>query len=310
MFLFKNSLTMKIQDEVTFPNNLSFFINLRVSNKGISKKGDVDYILLFHKDKDGNETSMEVPLAKGFEKQFEAIKHLRLVHRIASPVMDIQRTNDAKISAYSLKEVIIKRVEESKNDKKSFTLILQAPSGQFDEAFTNLNANLQNPFFKQEEMILYLPIPASDEEKSAKYPYKELISKKVLDHLKANPHPFNAGFNATSNKYVEVIDQREISYGKIPKELIPKCSTRKNEIVGLYSGGARHFGHVYHACGQCMMRSHILKEEERHLFFFKKTEVIILQLCAVCKYILVNQIDPSKHVDLDKHYASRKIYPE
>jgi hypothetical protein len=70
------------------------------------------------------------------------------------------------------------------------------------------------------------------------------------------------------------------------------CFSHKPEIVGLYSGGARYSCAVFHPAGACMMRD---QHEEETKF------------CAVCRYIVVDMIDPYHHQDIDLDYAD--IYP-
>jgi hypothetical protein len=70
------------------------------------------------------------------------------------------------------------------------------------------------------------------------------------------------------------------------------CFKHKTKIVGLYSGGARYSCGIFHPTGTCMMRSHHDDESE---------------FCPVCRYILVDLIDPYHHEEIDRDYAD--IYP-
>jgi hypothetical protein len=64
-------------------------------------------------------------------------------------------------------------------------------------------------------------------------------------------------------------------------------------IVGLYPGGATHHLGVFHPTGHCMMRSN---KNPVHEF------------CAVCRYLLVETIDPSLHDVVDLEYD--RFYPQ
>ncbi len=147
-------------------------------------------------------------------------------------------------------------------------------------------------------MILYNPVPAPSSVLSGSYKYAEMISKKVLDYLVANPSPFNAmPDTAHGNTLTEIIDDEPVQNSSIPGSLVPSCSSRKKEIIALYSGGRRFHGNTYHPSGHCFMRYH------SHDGGYD-------EFCAVCKYILVDMIDPSKHGALDEQYSSRNIYPD
>jgi hypothetical protein len=142
-----------------------------------------------------------------------------------------------------------------------------------------------------EAIIVYEPIAMPEGQRSADYPYAEIIAQKVLNHLLVNPFAFN-----TDDQHREVID-RTPDNTNIPGHLVPCCSKRDKEIIGLYSGGDLHHGGVYHPAAKCMMRQQV---DDDHY----------TELCAVCRYTLINQIDPTKHGDFDADYMKRKIYPD
>ena len=78
---------------------------------------------------------------------------------------------------------------------------------------------------------------------------------------------------------------------------LPKCRPRnRSRIVGLYEGGALHHCGVYHPTGACVMRSGKLASGE------------LIPFCPVCRYVLVDLIDPTQHGVIDADYA--KIYPD
>ncbi|GAB3325615.1 hypothetical protein GCM10027299_23970 [Larkinella ripae] len=139
-------------------------------------------------------------------------------------------------------------------------------------------------------VVVYLPIDMPEGQRSANYPHAEVISQKVLHHLLADPVAFNADSGDR-----EIIDRTTDT--RIPGQLVPCCSKREKEVIGLYAGGARHHGGVYHPAAQCMMRFH--NRDNRHT-----------ELCAVCRYTLINLIDPTRFAAFDTDYMDRKIYPE
>jgi hypothetical protein len=148
--------------------------------------------------------------------------------------------------------------------------------------------------------LAYVPIEAAPGIKTADYPYYEMISKKILDHLQAFPYPFNAK-KIDAGQYVEVTDSRPISNSNLPMSLVPLLVIGKPSIVGLFSGGYAFEGGVYRPTAWCKMRDESIKQ--------KDGAVILSPFCPICQYILVNHIAPERHPDLDKRYMRRRIYP-
>ena len=66
-------------------------------------------------------------------------------------------------------------------------------------------------------------------------------------------------------------------------------------IVGLWDGGKTFHCGVYHPTGFCMMRAR-----------FDGSEVN--GFCPVCRYFMVDLIDPTKHGKIDDEYA--EYYPQ
>ncbi len=147
-----------------------------------------------------------------------------------------------------------------------------------------------------EEIIVYKPQDAPEDLADASYRFAEVISRKVLSYLHLSPFAFNAKEKSTGpNMFQEVIDKNSVQQSRIPGSLVPSCSRRKKQIVALYSNGNQYHGHVYHPTGQCLMRTHFHSGS-------------IEGLCEVCKYVIVNIIDPTKHGILNSNYSG-KIYP-
>ena len=71
------------------------------------------------------------------------------------------------------------------------------------------------------------------------------------------------------------------------------AKANRQYIVALYEGGMKHNCNVYRPSGQCRMRDDDTLINKMYPEF-----------CAVCKYHLVNKIDPEKLGDLDKEYPS------
>lgn len=93
------------------------------------------------------------------------------------------------------------------------------------------------------------------------------------------------------------IQKIEISNG------VFKSFSDKSSIVGLFAGGTGYTGYstgVYHATGFCIMRNTDPRDNGRS---------IPNSFCQICRYILVDSIDPSLHPSIDKEYGSSSSYP-
>jgi fructose-specific component phosphotransferase system IIB-like protein len=78
---------------------------------------------------------------------------------------------------------------------------------------------------------------------------------------------------------------------------LPTLSNAKKliaaDIIGIFEGGGYHDCGVYRPAGRCKMRSGTRK---------------LVPFCHVCRYLIVDRVDPTKHFDLDEIYA--KEYPQ
>jgi hypothetical protein len=72
----------------------------------------------------------------------------------------------------------------------------------------------------------------------------------------------------------------------------------KAQIVGLYDSGVRYYCGVFHPSGACVMRALTVPGAPLLTYLF----------CPVCRYFLVDRLDPTKHRVIDLDY--RKRYPQ
>lgn len=135
--------------------------------------------------------------------------------------------------------------------------------------------------------IVYIPIPAPASVLNANnYPYAEMIGKNIKDHMTNNHLPLTA--------YPSVIDSNTPQIPVIPGVSLPDCfSKHRPRIVGLYSGGMTYHKGLFHPTGNCIMRESHTDGRE---------------FCAVCRYILVDLIDPTQHWFIDRDY--NEVYPQ
>jgi hypothetical protein len=133
--------------------------------------------------------------------------------------------------------------------------------------------------------IVYLPAPAPSSVRSDAYKYAEMVALNIRNAITSQNRPLTAvPCVSTGETKLQVPDLTGIS--------IRVCFSHKPKIVGLYEGGVRHSCGIFHPTGTCMMR----KSSDENAEF-----------CAVCRYILVDFVDPHKHFSIDLDYA--KIYP-
>jgi hypothetical protein len=121
-----------------------------------------------------------------------------------------------------------------------------------------------------------------------------LMAENIRQHINTIGLPLNA----SPDRALSACDL-DASNQQGPKNLpdgLPKCQPRnKSRIVGLFEGGSQYHCEVYHPTGACIMRSRINGDE-------------LLPFCHVCRYVLVDLVDPTKHGIIDRDYA--KIYPD
>ena len=147
--------------------------------------------------------------------------------------------------------------------------------------------------------ILYRPVPAPASVRHATdYPYAELVAHNIKSFITRNRRPLVA-FPPANNVPVGTDGSEQVPVfvpDAVPGGLVLAPGFKATDhvrIVGLYAGGARSHLGVFHPAGHCMMRSDLMPSRE---------------FCAVCRYILVDTIDPSLHDLVDREYAAK--YPQ
>jgi hypothetical protein len=135
--------------------------------------------------------------------------------------------------------------------------------------------------------IVYRPTPAPDSVRSDAYPYAEMVAKNIKDYITAQKKPLT--------KLPAEVDKDLVQNPRFSGNIdLPDCFSRhRPRIVGLYSGGATYHLGLYHPTGSCLMRDAHSDGRE---------------FCAVCRYILVDIIDPYKHWEIDRNYQT--FYPQ
>lgn len=138
--------------------------------------------------------------------------------------------------------------------------------------------------------ILYLPVKAATSALADDYPFAELIAKNIKDHITRRKRALNQD---PARAEICVADEDDIQKPVKLDVDLPFCFKHKNRIVGLFSGGNTYHCGIYHPTGSCIMRNSNSSGKE---------------FCAVCRYLLVDIIDPFKHFSIDLDYG--RIYPQ
>lgn len=136
--------------------------------------------------------------------------------------------------------------------------------------------------------LIYAPVVAPPALATPQYQYLELVAKNVRDYIDAKNLPLTP--------VPCVPDSSTFTWPLLPLVNLKHgfCGLCHPEIVGLYSGGNRYACGVFHPAGECAMGPS--RPDEAKPF------------CAVCRYALVDVVDPTMHGALDRIYA--KVYPQ
>lgn len=118
-----------------------------------------------------------------------------------------------------------------------------------------------------------------------------VMSPLVVSHLSTKDRPLNA---KDDEAYVCKLNFDAVQQPRTLPVLPNNKPCYEPLIIGLYDGGRRNHCGTFHPGGICMMRDHSHASDHR-------------RFCSVCRYVLVDMIDPTQHGRLDQAYA--KEYP-
>jgi hypothetical protein len=142
-----------------------------------------------------------------------------------------------------------------------------------------------------------------------------LVHEKVRDHITAKGLPLNAPQTATLNRSCGDEGPAPLEAQKgtnLPLTLILPKGGFSHWIVGAFEGGGEFQCGLYHPTGACLMRTLIYDETSIIIFVGTGTSKIthdqlVFLMCPVCRYILVDKLDPTQHAEVEKFYSGR--YP-
>ncbi len=135
-------------------------------------------------------------------------------------------------------------------------------------------------------------------------PDLELLHAGVLAHMKAQHNPLNAAAGSPADR---PCPGQEAQYSTPArsydpaKDPAPKPPAESAWLVGLWENGNGYDCGVYHPTGACIMG-------KDHKYTDAAGDIRAYQFCPVCRYILVDAIDPTMHGRIDALYNDR--YPK
>ncbi|HEV8449165.1 MAG TPA: hypothetical protein VGQ44_20220 [Gemmatimonadaceae bacterium] len=134
-----------------------------------------------------------------------------------------------------------------------------------------------------------------------------LISPTVLAHITANGIPLNVAPVAPA-AHVCAADGRTVQPALSRPAALPAGKPKWSAwIVGAFEGGLTYGCGILHPTGACMMRQLLLPEGAAQAEF--KVKEVAYRFCPVCRYALVDRIDPTQHGRNDAWYDSRYAEP-
>jgi hypothetical protein len=183
------------------------------------------------------------------------------------------------------------KIESINND----TVILQPVQ---DATFTGAG------FEKGSLLVRLVKASTSDDDNPTHDEYAELMSSLVRKKI-------NDTNKGQTKEPCETNLKEEQQPTNIPDDLADPDNNA--HIVGLYVGGDEYSCDIYHPTGQCTMRIHrgLSASAHKNIFTNQKEYTFdntLMPFCPVCRYGLVDQIDPSQHARIDKLYAGN--YPD
>jgi hypothetical protein len=121
-----------------------------------------------------------------------------------------------------------------------------------------------------------------------------LIAPKILNWMAQTGLPLNRKTAAC----VRAVDPNSIMTPvNLPAGLSRTRPKSKPNIIGLYDGGDYFDCDVFHPAGVCNMR------------MLERQGARSARYCHVCRYLIVDRVDGTRHIDLDTVYRDND-YPE
>jgi hypothetical protein len=137
--------------------------------------------------------------------------------------------------------------------------------------------------------IMYMPIPAPAPSDPVLHPYLTLVApggERLMNKIGSTMLGAVCDPSAPGGTQVPALGEHGDPDGKIAADDLPG-------VVGVYYGGRLHACGILHPTGHCMMRD---SSDDASRF------------CPVCRYALVDRIDPDQHLWIDREYEKKYPY--
>jgi len=129
----------------------------------------------------------------------------------------------------------------------------------------------------------------------------ELIAASIRNRIDTTHNPLNAADGDPADRPCTGLElPTPTGAMNFPGGKAPKPPRYSSWIVGLYENGAAFDCDVYRPSGICIMCLLVYKDPK-----LKRDRAY--QFCPVCRYVMVDLVDPSKHCAIDRDYTPR--YP-
>jgi hypothetical protein len=127
-----------------------------------------------------------------------------------------------------------------------------------------------------------------------------LAARRVLDRIEATDNPLNASHRDAIGRPCPGPAPSPPRAYNFPGGVAPKPPRFSSWIVGVWEGAADYACDVYRPTGVCIMREYqyVPKSGRRQR---------AAEFCPVCRYAMVDLLDPTQHGRIDRDYAPR--YP-
>jgi hypothetical protein len=164
------------------------------------------------------------------------------------------------------------------------------------------------------DSVLGVPVPPPPSAPAGEL-FAELMAQKIRAHITTTHGPLNAPAATPQRPCVPDPNPDPIPVqrpGNLPAGLPRRQPRYRAWIVGLYEGGKDQACGVYHPTGACQMRSHRVPYRDPASGAPPPPRVVgvLYRFCNVCRYILVDRIDPSRHKELNELVVKQKLYPQ
>lgn len=130
----------------------------------------------------------------------------------------------------------------------------------------------------------------------------QLIEPDVMDFMMRDPRhhhqPLSSNFDpSTSNHCSPLItgegESTNFPHADLLRRLGNRAPAHSFQIIGAYEGGGHYHCGVFRPAGACKMRDHYLQGRAG-------------EFCFVCKYLIVNRINPRRLEDIESEYPERR----